>query len=223
MIEEISLESQRSRGTLKARSTTPSKLQSDNQRFGYRARVQDGSGTTGSNATAQEARFNEFVVPELDVLFRVAYSMTRSKADAEDLVQDTLVRAYRAIDRFDGRYPRAWLLTIMRNAQINRVRRKRPELMHDPDQTMGRIADESADAADAETQLMDQTLDAPLEKALNSLPPKFRSVVELVDLNELSYKEAAEVLGVPVGTVMSRLHRARRNIREKLERFEVED
>ncbi len=176
-----------------------------------------------SGPVGQDARFNEYVVPELDVLYRVAYSITRNKTDAEDLVQDTMLRAYRAIERFDGRYPRAWLLTIMRNAQINRVRRKRPELMHDPDETMSRMADESADAADAETQLMDQTLSAPIETALNSLPEKFKSVVELVDINELSYKEAADALGIPVGTVMSRLHRARRNIRQHLETSLIEE
>jgi len=171
----------------------------------------------------QDARFQAFVVPELDVLYRVAFSITRNKADAEDLVQDTLIRAYRAIERFDGRYPRAWLLTIMRNAQVNRVRRKRPELMHDPDETMSRMADESADAADAETQLLDQEFEAPIEAALNALPEKFRKVVELVDLNELSYQEAADALGIPVGTVMSRLHRARRNIRAHLEASQAEE
>ena len=175
------------------------------------------SNAPSAGPVTQDARFNEYVVPELDVLYRVAYSITRNKSDAEDLVQDTLLRAYRAIERFDGRYPRAWLLTIMRNAQVNRVRRKRPELMHDPDETMARMADESAEAADAETQLMDKEFEAPIEAALAALPEKFRKVVELVDLNELSYQEAADALGIPVGTVMSRLHRARRNIRQHLE------
>ena len=179
--------------------------------------------TTPTGPVGQDARFNEYVVPELDVLYRVAYSITRNKTDSEDLVQDTLLRAYRAIDRFDGRYPRAWLLTIMRNAQVNRVRRKRPELMHDPDETMARMADESAEAADAETQLMDQEFEAPIEAALAALPEKFRKVVELVDLNELSYQEAADALGIPVGTVMSRLHRARRNIRQHLEASPLEE
>ncbi len=179
--------------------------------------------TTPAGPVGQDARFNEYVIPELDVLYRVAYSITRNKTDSEDLVQDTLLRAYRAIDRFDGRYPRAWLLTIMRNAQVNRVRRKRPELMHDPDETMSRMADESAEAADAETQLMDQEFEAPIESALAALPKKFRKVVELVDLNELSYQEAADALGIPVGTVMSRLHRARRNIRQHLEASPLEE
>ena len=178
---------------------------------------------TDTQPVGQDARFQAYVTPELDVLYRVAYSITRNNADAEDLVQDTLLRAYRAIERFDGRYPRAWLLTIMRNAQVNRVRRKRPELMHDPDETMSRMADESAEAADAETQLMDQEFEAPIEAALNALPEKFRKVVELVDLNELSYQEAADALGIPVGTVMSRLHRARRNIRAHLEASQAEE
>jgi RNA polymerase sigma-70 factor (ECF subfamily) len=171
----------------------------------------------------QDARFAEYVVPELEVLYRVAQSITRNPTDAQDLVQDTLLRAYRAIERFDGRYPRAWLLTIMRNAQVNRVRRKRPELMHDPDETMSRVADESPDGADAESQLMDQEFEAPIEAALAALPEKFLRVVELVDLNQLSYQEAADVLGIPVGTVMSRLHRARRNIRQHLEASETEE
>ena len=170
----------------------------------------------------QDARFQAYVVPEIEVLYRVAYSITRNKADSEDLVQDTMMRAYRAIERFDGKYPRAWLLTIMRNAQVNRVRRKRPELMHDPDETMSRVADESAEGADAESVLMDQEFEAPIEEALATLPEKFLRVVELVDLNELSYQEAADALGIPVGTVMSRLHRARRNIRTHLEAFKGE-
>ena len=111
----------------------------------------------------------------------------------------------------------------MRNAQVNRVRRKRPELMYDPDETMARVADESSDGADAETQLMDQTLDAPIEAALAALPDKFRTVVELVDINQLSYREAADALDIPVGTVMSRLHRARRNIRTHLEGSDPEE
>lgn len=175
------------------------------------------SAETMSGPSGQDARFAEYVVPELEVLYRVAQSITRNPTDAEDLVQDTLIRAYKAIERFDGRYPRAWLLTIMRNAQVNRVRRKRPELMRDPDETMSRVADESPDGADAESQVVDQEFEAPIQNALDALPDKFRAVVELVDLNQLSYQEAADALGIPVGTVMSRLHRARRNIRQHLE------
>ena len=81
------------------------------------------------------ARFERWVLPEVDVLLRVAQSITRNTHDAEDLVQDTMLRAYRSIDSFDGRYPRAWLLTILRNTEINRHRRRRPSLLTAAQQT----------------------------------------------------------------------------------------
>lgn len=163
-------------------------------------------------------RFARFVVPELDLLYRVGRSITGNGTDAEDLVQDTMLRAYRSIERFDGRYPRAWLMTIMRNAQINRVRRKRPELMRDPDVTMAITADTSEGGHEVEDSVMFNELDERIETSLNDLTPKFRTVIELVDMNGLAYQEAADVLGIPVGTVMSRLHRGRRKVRADLEK-----
>ena len=165
----------------------------------------------------QEEQFTRHVMPELEVLMRVARSITGNPTDADDLVQDTLLRAYRAIERFDGRYPRAWLLTIMRNAQINRVRRKRPELLRDPDTAMERLADEGGSELGPESLVIETEFDAALETAVEALPEKFRSVLELVDIQGLSYQEAADVLGVPTGTIMSRLHRARTRIRKHLE------
>ncbi len=150
-------------------------------------------------------------------MYRVAMSLTRNSADAEDLVQDTLLRAYRAIDRFDGRYPRAWLLTILRNAQVNRVRRKRPELLRDPDTTMERVADTSEGGRTAEELVVDMGFDAEVESAFADLSDKFKEVITLVDIDGLSYQEAADRIGVPVGTVMSRLHRARKRIKKRLE------
>lgn len=164
-----------------------------------------------------DERFRRYVVPELDVMYRVARSLTRNPTDAEDLVQDALLRAYRAIDRFDGRHPRAWLLTILRNAQINRVRRKRPELLDDPDATFERTPDDD-DSTDPEHVVVDPVFDAEVDDALAALPEKFRAVVELVDIAGKSYQDAADELGIPVGTVMSRLHRARRRMRDQLER-----
>lgn len=164
------------------------------------------------------AAFEEHVVPEIEVLYRVALSITRSHADAEDLVQDTLMRAYRAIESFDGRHPRAWLLTIMRNAQVNRIRRRRPEPLHDPDDVSRRLAATADGAAQPDEAFMAGVLDQHLGAALEALPIKFRQAVELVDVNELSYREAADVLGIPVGTVMSRLSRARRRLRHHLTR-----
>lgn len=149
------------------------------------------------------------------MLLRVAMARTRNAADAEDLVQDTLLRAFRAIDRFDGRHPRAWLLTILRNAQVNRVRRRRPSLLRDPD-TSEHLQDRSETHPSAEAVVVGQAFDGTVEDAFAHLPTRFRRVVELVDIYGLSYQEAASVLGVPIGTVMSRLHRARERIRTRL-------
>ncbi len=163
-----------------------------------------------------DALFEQYVLPELDVLFRVAMSITRNAADAEDLVQDTLLRSFRSIERFDGRYPRAWLLTIMRNAQINRVRRKRPELLRDAE-AGDRLLEQQDPHESAEHDALQDTFDAEVESAFTALPDRFRQVVELVDLGGNSYQQAADSLGVPVGTVMSRLHRARKRIRDHLD------
>lgn len=174
---------------------------------------------TGSPATSEQRRRDAFaihVVPEIDVLLRVARTLVPRPADAEDLVQDTLLRAFRSIESFDGRHPRAWLLTIMRNAEINRTRRRRPELLDDPDVELERMADAGDGAASPEAVVVGATFDAVVVEALDALPQRFRQVVELVDVDGLTYDEAAEVVGVPVGTVMSRLHRARARIRDRL-------
>jgi RNA polymerase sigma-70 factor (ECF subfamily) len=170
---------------------------------------------TGEALTGK-ARFERFVVPEIDVMLRVARSITPNAAEAEDVVQDALLRAYRSIDGFDGKHPRAWLLTIVRNANINRNRRQRPSLLTDPDapEQQG----QAPTSHSTEDVYLDGTFDAAVAGALAALSPDARQVVELVDLAGLSYAEAAEVLGVPVGTVMSRLHRARQRMREDLRR-----
>ena len=159
--------------------------------------------------------FETHVLPELDVLYRTARSLTRNSADAEDLVQDTLLRAYRAIERFDGRYPRAWLLTIMRNANINRARKKKPDLLDDPEATFERSTD-FAENRGPEDEVVEPVFDAVVQSAFDALSDDFRQVVELVDLNGLAYQEAADLLDIPVGTVMSRLHRARKRIRDEI-------
>lgn len=162
------------------------------------------------------ARFEQYVVPELEVLYRVARSLSRGDADAEDLVQETVLRAYRAIERFDGRYPRAWLLTIMRNANINRARKKRPDLLSDPDLTFEQTEGENDQDQRPEALIVEPVFEAVIEDAYRSLPDSFRQVVDLVDLNGLPYQEAADLLDIPVGTVMSRLHRARKRMRDQL-------
>ena len=164
-----------------------------------------------------DARFREQVLPELEVLYRVARRLTGSTADAEDLVQDTLLKAYRAFDRFDGRYLRAWLLTIMRNHHRNQLRKRRPDLLDDEvaQRLPGHGQDARRDGVDE--RAFHDDLDPVVREALRSLSPKHRSVIALVDLDGLTYREAAELLAVPVGTVMSRLHRARSKVRSRLE------
>lgn len=165
----------------------------------------------------REDRFREQVLPELEVLYRVARRLARTPTDAEDLVQDALVRAYRGFDRFDGRYPRAWLLTILRNTHYNRLRKRRPDLLDD--EVVGRLPARGPDGRQdgtAERALHDD-FDPLVRDALASLSANHRAVIALVDLDGLTYQEAADVLDVPVGTVMSRLHRARRKVRGHLE------
>lgn len=156
--------------------------------------------------------FAQHVQPHIPLLYATAYSLTRDGTEAEDLVQDTLLRAYRAIERFDGAYPKAWLLTILRNANINRAQKKRPFLFDDPDDP----GTESVDEVTPEDIIVEPVFDAAVQQALDDLPDKFRTVVDLVDVDGLSYAEAADTLGIPIGTVMSRLHRARSRIRARL-------
>lgn len=163
----------------------------------------------------REAAFDRYVVPELEVLYGVALAMTRDHAEAEDLVQDTLLRAFQGVDRFDGSHPRAWLLTIMRNARINRNRRQRPVLLRDADR-LEEHAEATPPDSGPEGIAMAAVFDSVVEAAYAGLSVDQQVVICLVDIDGLSYQEAAEVLDVPVGTVMSRLHRGRKRIRRKL-------
>ena len=122
--------------------------------------------------TTNDTAFERYVLPEIEVLLRVANSLTRNYAEAEDLVQDTLIRAYRGIDGFDGRHARAWLLTILRNTHINRNRRRRPELLRDPDAATDRMI--SAASEDRTDAMIDDEMDVEIVRALDSLDEPFR-------------------------------------------------
>ena len=163
---------------------------------------------------ADHEAFTRLVTPELDVLYRVARTLVHRPAAAEDLVQDTLVRAYRAIGTFDGSHPRAWLLTIMRNTEINRNRRRRPVLLHDADMVRG-VSDPGTEGQPEES-LVGGAFERAVVRAVAALPERHAQVMTLVDIDGLRYAEAAEALGVPIGTVMSRLHRARAQVRRRL-------
>ncbi len=160
-----------------------------------------------------EDRFTRYVVPEIPALLRVARSLTGDPHEAEDLVQETLLRAYRAMPSFDGAHPRAWLFTIARNTNANRYRRRRPEQLFRAEDAESVPEAQTSDPADlAESN----AFGAAVRVAMTDLPEARRRVMQLVDVDGLSYAEAAAALGVPIGTVMSRLHRARRSVREEL-------
>lgn len=180
------------------------------------------AGSADAPDPARAARFGTLVEPEIEAMLRVAHRLTGSWADAEDVVQDALVRAYRALDSFDGRHVRAWLFTIVRRTHLNSLRRQRPEPA-DPTTADGTgVLDRARPAfgrqvsPSAEDLVADRQLDADVEAALAAIDPRFRQVVLLVDVDRLSAADAAEALGVPTGTVVSRLSRGRRRLREAL-------
>lgn len=178
----------------------------------------DKSQTSASNHNrpATAGSFDAFVGPHLPVLLRVAESLCRNSHDAEDLVQDTLIRAFKGLDGFDGAYPRAWLLTIMRNTNINHHRRLRPGLLHDATDLTGEADRRNPPAPSAE-DIATAHAPAPwIADALARLSTRHLQVVQLVDIDGLTYVEAAAALGIPAGTVMSRLHRARHRMRTHL-------
>jgi RNA polymerase sigma-70 factor, ECF subfamily len=158
------------------------------------------------------------VLTHLESLYGTAMRLTRNRADAEDLVQDTLVRAFRSADRFAaGTNLKAWLYTILHNAWRNRRR----DAAHDPLQGDSERLDEATSSRVTELDtpervLLRDTLDADLQAALDRLPEAFRQAVWLRDVEEFSYAEIAEMLGVPIGTVMSRISRGRRQLFDSL-------
>jgi RNA polymerase sigma-70 factor (ECF subfamily) len=173
--------------------------------------------------------FEALALPHLDDLYAVALRYTRNKADAEDLVQETILRAYGAWDRFiPGSNCRAWLLRILTNSFINVYRRGRshrkfaqrpgdePVTAFYGEATRGR-------AGDPEGTLVQDRLGDEVTRALADLSDDYRMVVVLADLEGLKYKEVATILGVPVGTVMSRLFRARRQLEDRLAPFAEAD
>ncbi len=167
--------------------------------------------------------FDAEVLPNLDALYANALRLTHASADAEDLVQETVLRAFRFYDRFErGTNVKAWLLRIQYNTFVNRYRRTTRE-REIKDRMVLEPTGEDVVSRDALRALTDPVgtalrplISREIDIALSSLPEDQRLVVVLADIEELSYKEIAGVLGCPIGTVMSRLHRARRALRKLL-------
>jgi RNA polymerase sigma-70 factor (ECF subfamily) len=167
-------------------------------------------------------RFDREVTPYRGQLYARALRMTRRHQDAEDLVQETLARACGAFHRFDGDYPQAWLHRIMTNTLINSYRKRQREplvqLVGGPDQLAARepLGAASRQSPSAETLVLERIPAPEVAAALDALPADFRRALLLADVEGLTCKETAEVMGTPLGTVMSRLHRARAAVRASL-------
>jgi RNA polymerase sigma-70 factor (ECF subfamily) len=182
-----------------------------------------GDAPLSSGPVPRTDSFEVELLGHLDTLYGVSCRMTRSTAEAEDLVQDTVVKAMRARDQFTpGTNLKAWLLRILTNTFINRYRRGGLErdLFDGPDAdslTDGWVGANTMRAMrDPETQALSPLVEAEVQRALDDLPAEFRLAVVLSDIEELSYKEIAEAMGCPIGTVMSRLHRGRRMLQKTL-------
>ncbi len=177
-------------------------------------------------AAPNKPDFEREVMPHMRLLYGVALRMTKADGDAEDLVQETVLRAYRFWDSYEaGTNCRAWLLRILTNTFRNRYREREreEEILGEVEACDTNLAQFQGDGPhDAETALFGHMLSRDVEKALDALPAEFRLPVVLADLEDLSYKEIAEVVGCPAGTVMSRLYRGRRMLQKLLYDYAVE-
>ena len=177
---------------------------------------------------ADQANFERDAMQFARQLYSAAMRMTRNRADAEDLVQETYLKAYRAYDSFEeGTNLKAWLYRILTNTYINKYRK---ESRRPSEVDLGAVEDlylyrrmgseETAEAArTTEDRVLDSLVESDIKRAVESLPENFRLPVLLADLEGFSYKEIAEILDIPIGTVMSRLHRGRKAMQKRLWEF----
>jgi RNA polymerase sigma-70 factor (ECF subfamily) len=178
-------------------------------------------------AEAERRRqFETQMLPHLDALYRTAYSMTKNAGDADDLVQDTYLRAYQFFDQFQGgTNSRAWLFRILTNLYINSYRKR----MREPERVsydemedfflynrLANIPGSASDTASPETEVVQRVQIEAIRDAIAQLPEEYRATLVLADLNEFSYQEISDMLQIPLGTVRSRLSRGRRLVQRAL-------
>ncbi|MGQ9798172.1 MAG: sigma-70 family RNA polymerase sigma factor [Ignavibacterium sp.] len=171
--------------------------------------------------------FEREAIPHMDALFNFALKMTGDSDEADDLVQETYLKAFRFFDKFEkGTNCKAWLFRIMKNTYINKYRKetKEPDKVdyEEVENFYENAKPSNTDSAHLEKDIYDNLLDDELFEAINSLPDDFKTVVILCDIEGFTYEEIADFIDVPVGTVRSRLHRARKMLFTKLQKYASE-
>ena len=167
----------------------------------------------------KQAQFEQIVLSHLDAAYNLARWLTRDEHDAQDVVQEACLRAYQYFGGFRGGDSRAWLLTIVRHTCYTWLKKN-----HSPETlSFDEELNESEYEPGPEEQLLDRVDQLQLRRALEELPLEFREVIILRELEEMSYKEIAQVAGIPLGTVMSRLARARKQLQQRLTGLKVKE
>ena len=179
------------------------------------------------NKSEKDKIFKEEFFPQIDALFNFAFHLTYNESDAQDLVQEAYMKAYRFMNSYiKGTNAKAWLFKILKNAFINeyRKRSKRPTKVDYEDIIVSHAKEDgsSVGALDLRQEIFQGMLGDEVTNALNALPVDFRTVVLLCDIEGFTYEEIAKIVDIPIGTVRSRLHRARNMLKEKLQTYAAE-